>query len=548
VVVLAGLGWALYAWLPAAPEWTLEGAFRPLGFATDGRTYWTTAYQGETAEPYGPVQGWDLATGREVLRIFPDLAIQRDVQFSRDGRHVAAVGWRQGRNQELWCADLVTGRESGAAIPASAFAWCVCFSPDGNYVLLVETSGGHQQQRVDEIQVLLFDTEPLRLLSKRRVNPTSWKWLPGNSALVTYDAPAEGPALLHRVDRNGATVAMLAGAGMWQAITPDGQTLITLSSPQPDETRSSLLVWDLTGIERPGPMPRRIPGYLVNMGLELLADGRTIVFGQQAPGAEPVVVVWDLDAHRPLGEIAVAAGETPVLAASRDRDRFAVVCSNGPAGASRVALYASRPMRMLGVYTWTDESRHIFAHFHEGTRLLAVHPLGVNEEILLLDSDTAELRLTLRGSSDGWVTHVHGPRLAVSEIIAPQNRPRSFGDAMTDLIRVRVLGRTPAGMERSMSTRVYDTDRGVQIARFDASADMRVDLSDGSLVLCQADELTDDDRATIRCYTVPPRRPWAIIAGIPLASGVLLLGLGIVWRRARRGRTVRTAGHAAAKA
>jgi hypothetical protein len=74
LLLLTGLGAVLEVVLPPQPRWTISESLYPHGFTPDGRAIITTRLKADEGidDSRPPVQAWDLATGQERARVFPD--------------------------------------------------------------------------------------------------------------------------------------------------------------------------------------------------------------------------------------------------------------------------------------------------------------------------------------------------------------------------------------------------------------------------------------------------------------------------------------------
>src|SRR6516165_9586118 len=125
LLALAGIGWGLYAGLPAQPRWVIRGPIAPSGLAPDGKTLRTETRRPEQLPSLsrsrripvpeaGPVRFWDVETGREVLSVLGENGPRWRVVYSSDGKRLAAIEARDGdpRPEVLRCIDLEGARES----------------------------------------------------------------------------------------------------------------------------------------------------------------------------------------------------------------------------------------------------------------------------------------------------------------------------------------------------------------------------------------------------------------------------------------------------
>src|SRR5882724_1501376 len=74
LLLLVGMAAVLENVLPPQPRWTIAESLFAHGITPDSRAVITTKLRpletGDDSRP--PLQAWDLATGRELARLFPD--------------------------------------------------------------------------------------------------------------------------------------------------------------------------------------------------------------------------------------------------------------------------------------------------------------------------------------------------------------------------------------------------------------------------------------------------------------------------------------------
>src|SRR5262249_51250591 len=90
VMLLAGIGAALYVALPPAPRWRVTGPLRSF-LTDDGPALATFVMQAGGVKPGGAVQFWDMETGREQQRFLGDEPAFLAHGQSPDGRYFVAV-------------------------------------------------------------------------------------------------------------------------------------------------------------------------------------------------------------------------------------------------------------------------------------------------------------------------------------------------------------------------------------------------------------------------------------------------------------------------
>ncbi len=134
VVLLPTLFAVCWRALPVRPRvsWNTQGETAFCCFSPDGKTLVTrTGPAGSSAS--GPLRLWDVETGRERLALAADWSNVSCVEFSPDGRLLAArTEWRR---VKLW--DAATGEEWADLEPEAEDRDFVssCFTPDGRYLV-----------------------------------------------------------------------------------------------------------------------------------------------------------------------------------------------------------------------------------------------------------------------------------------------------------------------------------------------------------------------------------------------------------------------------
>jgi hypothetical protein len=544
-LVLGGIGWGLYAWLPPEPRWALTGMYLAAGLTPDGKAFRTEAvaphdmpnsFMSPSFPPIlpksGPVQLWDVESGREAMSVLGDLGPRWRVGFSEDGKWLAAIATRSeaGVVEELRCIDLINGGESWTTLTQRSEAWQFSFSPGGALLLL------EAPLRLGESSILfLYDTESSRLLARVTTEWWNRKWSPDGEALLIFSAGTDGNASLRRIARNGETEILFKGAGDWLDITPDGKTVLT-EPPARDATwprvTQSILVWDLATGKQRGTIP--VSDFHPRSGdnFALMADSRTLwlVHGQPRPGDK--LAAWDLGTSQRLGEVALD-GADPVYF----REQNAVALRR-PTGVGQLRYYGARPFGERWGRDWTGKRLTMVSHGG------GIEPfLVASGDRAATDTDWAELldvatgatRLELPMTAGGWHTRRSRGQYVILQEGPSQSGERSrfvelFEDRLLTLLSPRLHGRGT----RPSATRVIDTTSGAELGRLDLFGADILDYSPDSRSLLVYQQAVPGGEATLSCYDVPPARAWSRIIGVPLAIGVLLLVLRVGWRRLRR--------------
>jgi WD40 repeat protein len=303
----------------------------------EARTTWALALTPDsktviTADRFGALHSWDVATGKEVNPRGGPSGPQTALAFSPDGKLVASSG--EGAEIHLW--EAATGKEvrrlQSTAAPSSTriFRPSLAFTPDGKTLV---SEGG-----------ILWDVRTGRELSRLQPQPK----------------PGENPLFHPAVSPDGRFVACTQGSGVGAEIvvydrrtgkelgrfgkaempmgplvfSPDGKTLVSGKAPvfitrpgapppkpNPDdpESHTAVLLWEVASgqLRASGRGPRRVP---VPAGFS--PDGSR-VFGIAYPGG----YAWEAGTGKrtPLPgsakavDLAVLAGGS-VIALARDGD------------------------------------------------------------------------------------------------------------------------------------------------------------------------------------------------------------------------------------
>jgi WD40 repeat protein len=489
----------------------------------------------------GPVQFWDVHSGREVRRFLDDVSSLDSLVFSDDGRMLFAAARHTGakRAPHLHRVDLDTGRESHVPIEAVAPRWAVRLAPSGKLLVLesaysavmvdgfsFEALPGLEPQPKPEPQpsyLLVYDAQSLRLLTKEDGGSWHWRWAPDGEALLLFAAHDNGKASLRRITAQAETITLFDGAGNWLAVTPDGKTLLTAwPAAEGDGPGPSVLLWDTVTGKRRGEIRRMFPGDPPDLGKAFLSNGRTLVITQEGAAGEAVAGVWDLDTHASIGKV---PQENRRMLVSAERDAIALYLQDPP---NQLAVYRVRPLvqlwqrEVLGGILRTTE-------FLSGTkRLLVRSGEGGAQRLELYDVDTGENCLNLPVIDQHHFMQ-RGRYLAVVENIAIPQETRGFLREVVDKWFAMVFRAAPARADFETVTRVVDTQTGEQLCRLELRGATLVDLAPDGRSIFMQEEDRDGNGGVLSCYDVPARRYWTWIIGIPLAVALLLVGLRAAW-------------------
>ncbi|MEY9992374.1 WD40 repeat protein/transcriptional regulator with XRE-family HTH domain [Streptomyces sp. V4I8] len=245
-----------------------DGAVRGLDFSPDGRTV--------AASSPAAVRVWDVATGRE-RHSFTGHPDPEAVAFGPDGRTVAAVS-RDGRVR-VW--DVATGR-TRTARDSRIEGDSVVFSPDGRTYAAVRPDGSVQLREVATGIVRRTIRDGAGGLHEVAFAPDGRTLaIPGPGDTVRLWDTASGTA------RATVTAGHHGRGAMSVALGPDGRTLVTSSNLDP-----ALRVHRLPS-DRPRTTLRGDAGTAV-AGMAFSPDGRTVgTVRHGRPPGRGSVQLWD---------------------------------------------------------------------------------------------------------------------------------------------------------------------------------------------------------------------------------------------------------------
>ena len=115
--------------LQAPPTASILG----LAFSPDGRLLVGAprGYKGGTGDERAPLIVWDVATGRELRRMYGHWQYAFSAAFAPDGRSLISSGYDD-NSLRLW--DMATGKETRRFSGHTLNVPCVAFSPDGRVI------------------------------------------------------------------------------------------------------------------------------------------------------------------------------------------------------------------------------------------------------------------------------------------------------------------------------------------------------------------------------------------------------------------------------
>lgn len=550
-LLLAGLACALDVVLPPEPRWVVRGAFESGGITPDGKTYVTRISNGidfadlndavASTEPpvmTGPVQYWDIATGKEIASVLGERGPVWQVACSSDFHQLAAIAPcanDAGRTELRWI-DLAAGSERRTVLERALVPWQPRISPNGALLFL-------EDMRDPSEGVYLYDTASLRPVAQAkdpsRLRP-SWTWSPDGNALYLCRPGTTGNASLCRVAADGETTIALNGADDLVAISPDGKKLLTWSSVTDD----TFLLWDLPSGTRRGVIP---VGAMrpESRGPTFTPDSRTLLITMADKDQGGTLGIWDVDSAKWLAKLPFAGSRAPCFLWPN-----AVVLHENE---QRLSCYRLRPFAKLwqhdGKTPWAvdffpESGRVVMLSLGDESgaevqRRLVMSAAHGGDRLQLLDAHTGEP--TLDVALDAQANHSWLSRGRHLILVTGYNRSFERG-AIREFIEDNLLSpfvpNLQGGFDVSTTVRVFDIPTGTERCRFNidhAAIGAEALTPDGeTLVLLQPASPTGT--AAVMCYDVPPRRLWRFILGIPSALGAVLIMGRFGWRRFRQRR------------
>lgn len=232
-----------------------------LSFSSDGaRLASSSAAIGVSENERGPehntIQVWDVASGENLLTIPPDgIGYVRDVEFSPDGRTIAATTWSSALGGTARIYDAASGAELQRLYAHKTTVANVEFSPDGQMLATGSRDGSVKIWNIEQgVVETSFVGFPERV-HDIEFSPDGEFMMIGLGNAGDFpdgsDKPVDGSAYLWDL-RNRAQAQVYAGHSNWAwaaDISPDGSLVASGSGPlslpaSPDDLDASARVWD----------------------------------------------------------------------------------------------------------------------------------------------------------------------------------------------------------------------------------------------------------------------------------------------------------------
>jgi Tol biopolymer transport system component/DNA-binding winged helix-turn-helix (wHTH) protein len=233
--------------------------------------------------------------GGVFRRLTTDPSVDVHPSWSPDGRQIAFVRHRPGGNAgRVFVISPLGGEErqlSDLPVSFRGFEGRLSWSPDGRYIAAARSS------------------EMSTRLAVEKRESTGIHLIPTQGGVPRVVTPALAPAS----DRD-------------PAFSPDGSRLAYLACNRPDYAICDVMIIDLNAEPGPSGVPHRLTSMAAQMyGLAWTRDGRSLVFGTEAPAL--VSYLWRVDSngHRPPERLEVAGlgARHPATVLSKDRLVFA---------------------------------------------------------------------------------------------------------------------------------------------------------------------------------------------------------------------------------
>lgn len=421
----------------------------------------------------------------------------------------------------LRIADVQSGEEWNAA----EGVWVdrdPIFSPDGNYLAW----GGKNMGR-------LIRTRSSRPVLSWEVGPGSERFSAGGEHFFFHEVePAKESGVRIWDLRRGALAGRLERSKFLD-VTADGKTLFAAQKGRDSTRYDRVVIWDL-----PAAQPRGEIGTISNRSLRLAIspDARTAALWADGSGNDAklegeggVVEFWDLPSSKRVARARMAAGFHDGVF-SPDGTAFALMNSG-----NLVVLdpTTAREMWRAGDgRAWPAPG--IWPLFTSDSRFVILQTLAV---LQWLDATTgAVVESRFDNGQYGIPPNACWQRERLVAFETTGWAPPRQGWLEDQLRRWLPASWLPAE-KPSYGVFVFDArSRRTLFELYDSPARYAMLSDDGeTLVTIHGDDGGDQ---LLRCWDVPAHKPLRWVLGVPLAIGVLLVSLRAGWRWVRRPRAV----------
>ncbi len=522
---LAALAWGLHVWLPPAPRWRVEGEYILAEFLPDGGRVLTRTWDAANTAARGPVQVWDLATGREVSRFLPDATNIRAGKLGPGGRTYVCLAEAEGQRPRLVVVDLETGAQRAAVIEVGEkeVALGVDLSPDGAVAAVHVVPAFPEGNGFYAARALMVDTATARPLAALACPTHHGFTAAGGYFLHGHYVDGEHRLGRWHVPTRQPAPALRPFPKFIQA-SPDGRALCTLE--ELPEKVAQFALWDVaSGRRTPLTAEEDVSSP------HFSADGRLFILGRLS-GSRLICELWDARTGEKRG---------PLPMDWRDHDFFSpdgerVVASRAEAGANRVTVLDTATLARRWDRAWPEGYLPIGFAPDGRTLVVADRSHGFFD---LVDAETGQPRRALRplppapaGYEYGCTLEMQGTRLHVeveraqAELLPPQAAVSVWEKWFGWMHPRAPVKHGPAAQL------VIDLDAGREVFHLADPTVRHATLSpDGRALLTL--HRNDGEPSWMQCWDVPARKPLAWVLGPPLALGAALVGVRMWWRRRR---------------
>ena len=486
----------------------LAGMLRSLAFSPDGLLLAVASLVVGPPRSSGSVTVWDLAERRVVHQLQIDSRmpfVGRDLQFSPDGRFVAALGVS---DLQRW--DLVSARHLLPLSDPPTAGTHFSFSPDGR-TLALGTAGGDRD-------IGLWDHQEGRLLGSlpQAEELHSLAFGPGGDTLVA--TTRSGSLALWDLRTAQLRWQQVPEAAICAYATwiPGAYQILVVASTD------RLLLWDSAGPDTPRPVPSALPAgtcHAVGPDGRWLAMGTTASFDARAALAERLYtamamrggVLWrvDLAGIEPPRQLLERPAWITALAYTPGADLLVVATSDGEL--SLVEPETGRVLRRFAGHEGTIWSVDVSP---QGDLLASAGADGLvrcwgldGSELLRLEGPAKGGRTPLRFSPDGQQLAFGGPDHTLGVWEVPSGR---------SVLRLEQAGRWVGGLDFSPDGRIlaagdergvvglWEVPGGRSIARMEGHTTMVASIGfhpDGTMLV------TGSGDGTVRIWRSPGAPP-----------------------------------------
>jgi hypothetical protein len=542
-LVLTGLGWGLHILLPPEPRWTMEMGSKSFYSLYDTKV---TTFETQGGLLRGPIQFWDMASGRETGRLATDGAVFYEVGYTKNGRfYVGLVKGNKGQVDGIRWVDVKERREWDIKVRLEKFE-SAQFSPGCDVAALRQPQPG-----ASEAAYVIVDTSAGRILDRFQIPVVP----PANAGIVpatpdddlNYLSTSlregifshDGGFFAITYKAAGKEHIRLVNTRTGKALVLDDSRLLSLSEDSrtlvAERTGRGGWIWDLA-LE----MWRcRVEGELAPF-ITFSPDHRLLACAAHESKKNVPVSFFDVQTGKALWQIHCNEGRSlpgmvPVEYETFSPDsRFFLMTAQPQQWHFQLSLYDVQTKQRLWERTWRDrfantplftpDSRTVIATFSDA---------GLVE---IIDAESGQSKFTIPIPNPIQLDPLlskDGRTLLVDE--RPGAQPPSFWSEL----RERFFA--PA-FKDPFIYHVYDVETGGELgnvrSEWARSWGLTTDRRSLLLLVPHAGLAgflgqTPNTGATLYCWDIPAAKPLRWVLGVPLGIG--LLGLAIaVWRPRRR--------------